>query len=351
MSDVLSRLETIIEALFCTVFQETNKDRENCKIQYIVQDPERCGTQMTFVIAKIHQAMLDGSHITKRSIYYGNPEIFKNQGVVDRILARLCTWLEVPRWILRVKASGKLKLFGDLTWTRENGKGTCSAKDEILSLPDGDMSELGKKFTCEARFVLVIEKDTIFQKLVNEEFYETYAPCLLMTAKGYPDLQTRCLLAELGKKFTEVPILGLFDADVHGLGVYCTYKYGTQNPTMRNSKLSPVKIEQLELLGVLPSELQSLQIRASELNQLTKADRALLKGIFKRSYFKTDNELAKQVSLFHINWKYNKTIFMSTNGWKAEIEVLESLRTGYLCQEYLVNKLKNKNIFPTAYLR
>ncbi|KAF6777092.1 SPO11 meiotic protein covalently bound to DSB [Paragonimus kellicotti] len=200
------------------------------------------------------------------------------------------------------------------------------------------MSELGKKFTCEARFVLVVEKDTIFQKLVNEGFYETYAPCLLMTAKGYPDLQTRCLLAELGRKFTKVPILGLFDADPHGLGVLCTYKYGTQNPTMRNSKLSPVKIEQMELLGVLPSELQGLQIRTSELTELTKADRALLKGIFKRSYFKTDNELAKQ------------TIFMSTNGWKAEIEVLESLRAGYLCQEYLVNKLKNKKIFPIAYL-
>ncbi|KAF8566772.1 hypothetical protein P879_06034 [Paragonimus westermani] len=72
-----------------------------------------------------------------RSIYYGNPEIFRHQGAVDRALARLCMWLEVPRWILRV-------------------------------------------------------------------------------AKGYPDLQTRCLLAELGKKFTEIPILGLFDADPHG---------------------------------------------------------------------------------------------------------------------------------------
>ncbi|KAA3681058.1 meiotic recombination protein SPO11 [Paragonimus westermani] len=194
-----------------------------------------------------------------RSIYYGNPELFKHQNAVDRALARLCMWLEVPRWILRVRASGKLKLFGDLTWTIENGKSIRSAKDKILSLPDGDMSELG-------------------------------------------------------------------------LGVFCTYKYGTQNPTMRNSKLSPVKIEKMELLGVLPSELQ----RASELTRLTKADRALLKGILQRSYFKTDNELMEQ------------TIFMSNNGWKGEIEVLESLRSGYLCQEYLVNKLKNKKIFPTA---
>ncbi|KAF5397209.1 hypothetical protein PHET_09852 [Paragonimus heterotremus] len=130
MSDVLSRLEAIIEVLYRTIFQETSEDHENYNIQYIVRNPERCA-QMTFVIAKIHEAMLDGSCITKRSIYYGKPEIFKNQGVVDRILARLCTWLEVPRWILRVKASGKLKLFGDLTWTTASGKGTCSAKDEV----------------------------------------------------------------------------------------------------------------------------------------------------------------------------------------------------------------------------
>ncbi|KAF6777091.1 hypothetical protein AHF37_03169 [Paragonimus kellicotti] len=143
MSDVLSRLEAIIDALFRAIFQETNENHENYNIQYIVRNPERCGTQMTFIISKIHQAMLDECCITKRSIYYGNPEILKNQGVVDRILARLCTWLEVPRWILGVvnnnfqedqyqqKATGKLKLFGDLTWTTENGKVTCSAKDEV----------------------------------------------------------------------------------------------------------------------------------------------------------------------------------------------------------------------------
>ncbi|VDP99995.1 unnamed protein product [Trichobilharzia regenti] len=95
---------------------------------------------------------------------------------------------------------------------------------------------------------MIIEKDTIFQKLLNENFYEKFKPCLLVTAKGYPDLLTRKFLAQLTHIYSRMPIIGIFDADPHGmndliiypcsniyphilsysgLNVYCTYKYGT----------------------------------------------------------------------------------------------------------------------------
>ena len=45
---------------------------------------------------------------------------------------------------------------------------------------------------CTARFILVIEKDAIFQRLTEDRLAER-VPCVLVTAKGQPDLATRCV--------------------------------------------------------------------------------------------------------------------------------------------------------------
>ncbi|VDO80182.1 unnamed protein product [Schistosoma margrebowiei] len=80
---------------------------------------------------------------------------------------------------------------------------------------------------CLPQFILIIEKDTIFRKLLSEKFYEKFKPCLLVTAKGYPDLITRQFLAQINYIHPNIPMIGLFDADPHGINVFCTYKYGT----------------------------------------------------------------------------------------------------------------------------
>ncbi|TGZ55309.1 hypothetical protein CRM22_010465 [Opisthorchis felineus] len=187
---------------------------------------------------------------------------------------------------------------------------------------------------CGARFILVVEKDAVFQKLLSENFYGTFKPCLLITAKGYPDLRTRCLLSLINRQHPSLPILGLFDADPHGLGVFCTYKYGTRNPTMKGTDLRPVKIGQMKLIGLLPTELMSFQLQKSELIALNKSDRALLYGIQKRWYFKGDPDLVTQ------------TKALLDCGFKAEIEVLDHISPQFLCQEYLSLKLRSMGIFP-----
>lgn len=42
----------------------------------------------------------------------------------------------------------------------------------------------------DARFILLVEKDAAFMRLAEDRFYNTY-PCVIMTAKGQPDVASR----------------------------------------------------------------------------------------------------------------------------------------------------------------
>lgn len=43
----------------------------------------------------------------------------------------------------------------------------------------------------DAHFILLVEKDAAFMRLAEDRFYNLY-PCIILTAKGQPDVATRC---------------------------------------------------------------------------------------------------------------------------------------------------------------
>jgi len=45
-------------------------------------------------------------------------------------------------------------------------------------------------FQSDALFILLVEKDAAFMRLAEDRFYNTY-PCIIITAKGQPDVATR----------------------------------------------------------------------------------------------------------------------------------------------------------------
>ena len=45
-----------------------------------------------------------------------------------------------------------------------------------------------------SRFVLVVEKDATFQRLLDDGVCSAIGPCVLITGKGVPDLNTRQLV-------------------------------------------------------------------------------------------------------------------------------------------------------------
>lgn len=69
-------------------------------------------------------------------------------------------------------------------------------------------------FESDAAFILLVEKDAAFMRLAEDRFYNKY-PCIIITAKGQPDVATRLFLRKL-KLDLNIPVLGLVDSDPYG---------------------------------------------------------------------------------------------------------------------------------------
>ncbi|VDO80181.1 unnamed protein product [Schistosoma margrebowiei] len=69
---------------------------------------------------------------------------------------------------------------------------------------------------------------------------------------------------------------------------------------MQNEDGSPIKISNLQLCGLLPSELSSLQIKEIDLLTLTKRDKSLLNSMKKRLYIQQESILLEQVNLLKL---------------------------------------------------
>ena len=62
----------------------------------------------------------------------------------------------------------------------------------------------------DAKFVLLVEKDAAFMRLAEDRFYNKY-PCIIITAKGQPDVATRLFLSKV-KRELKLPVLALVAA-------------------------------------------------------------------------------------------------------------------------------------------
>ena len=76
-----------------------------------------------------------------------------------------------------------------------------------------------------ARCVLVVEKDSVFRRLVDDHFTRRL-PSVVVTASGFPDLATRALVARLVDALN-VPAFCLTDWNPYGLALMLTYKLGS----------------------------------------------------------------------------------------------------------------------------
>eukprot|EP00268_Persea_americana_P060547 TRINITY_DN7555_c0_g1_i10.p1 TRINITY_DN7555_c0_g1~~TRINITY_DN7555_c0_g1_i10.p1 ORF type:complete len:112 (-),score=13.06 TRINITY_DN7555_c0_g1_i10:635-970(-) len=87
----------------------------------------------------------------------------------------------------------------------------CSVLGSAGYAVTGDLSLLQKlDLHSDARYIIVVEKDAIFQRLAEDRLFDQI-PCILITAKGYPDMATRFFLHRLSKSFPDLPILALVD--------------------------------------------------------------------------------------------------------------------------------------------
>ncbi|NXW02362.1 SPO11 protein, partial [Fregetta grallaria] len=273
---------------------------------------------MLKILSMIYKMVQSNTYATKRDIYYSDTLLFGSQSVVDNIINDISCMLKIPRRSLHILSTTKGFVAGNLSYTEEDGtKVNCTCGATVCIIKQKDLIS-------HAKFMLIVEKDATFQRLLDDDFCNKLSPCIMITGRGVPDLNTRLLVRKLWDTF-QVPIFTLMDADPHGVEIMCIYKYGSVSMSFEAHHLT---VPSIKWLGLLPSDLERLNIRKDVLIPFTKQDQNKLASIQKRPYIACQPMWKKELEI------------MAASKLKAEIQVLTSLSSDYLSRVYLPNKLQ-----------
>ncbi|XP_037076912.1 meiotic recombination protein SPO11-like [Pollicipes pollicipes] len=244
---------------------------------------------MVLLLEKIRHLVATNTHSTKRDIYYQEVALFGSQRAVDALLDDVTRLLAIPRQSSHVRATSK-------------GLGLLVPED----LPHVQLVH------SSARFILVVEKDATFQKILDSRLLRHLPPGIVITGKGFPDLNTRLLLRLLTTQL-QVPALALLDADPHGLEILFVYKYGS---LARAHEAASLATPDLMWLGLRPTEVLQLNIPQTG---------------------KRHSKLAHLTPFPVLSVQIREIL---ASGRKAEIQTLSALHPTFLTDLYLPSKIE-----------
>ncbi|XP_025326258.1 meiotic recombination protein SPO11 isoform X6 [Canis lupus familiaris] len=275
------------------------------------------------ILSKIYKLVQSNTYATKRDIYYTDSQLFGNQTVVDNIINDISCMLKVPRMSLHILSTSKGLIAGNLRYIEEDGTRVhCTCGATAVAVPSNIQGI--RNLITDAKFLLIVEKDATFQRLLDDNFCNRMSPCIMITGKGVPDLNTRLLVKKLWDTF-HIPVFALVDADPHGIEIMCIYKYGSMAMSFEAHNLT---VPAIRWLGLLPSDIKRLNIPRDTLIPLTKRDQMKLDSVLKRPYVTCQPFWRKEMEI------------MADSKMKAEIQALTFLSSDYLSRVYLPNKLK-----------
>ena len=268
----------------------------------------------------------------ERELYYRLKEAdasLKDAGVATRLkeadvsrgVQKISRMLHVPREDLGVQCSGgkglvhgKLTVWSDGTWT------SCNLPDTPFVI-GGDLHQIARmQFQTAARYVLVVEKETVFRLAVAQRLDRTL-PCIVVTGKGYPDHATRAFVHRLHAAFPRLKIFGLCDYNPHGVAILSTYRWGYAKHASDARCWGPRHAFPLAWLGVHAADVGRLPAGQA----CTGRDRSLLKTLAADSPVAGDRAWAREVAA------------MAGGGLKYEIEDVCALYPNFL--EFVVPRL------------
>ncbi|CZR56625.1 related to MEIOTIC RECOMBINATION PROTEIN REC12 [Phialocephala subalpina] len=250
-------------------------------------------------------------------MYYREPELFMKQGVVDRYVDDIAYTFGVNREALNVVAAAKGLIVGSLSTTRKDGSRT-----EYGSEPEVEHhSPTTNTAANRTQGMLVPKADDVESIDIGTAQWATFrtiAACeywrhfragngIIITAKGYPDIQTRQFLRLLSTSFPHIPIFALVDFDPDGIGIISTYKHGSKALAHETNLAVP----SIQWLGIRSSDFLEDNTLGQGLLTLSKRDRNIAKKMLTRHDTDERDE----------EWRRELQMMLMLN-MKAEIQIV-----------------------------
>lgn len=285
---------------------------------------ERFAEVMRLVDDKLRRLI----HVTKRDLYYENVKLFnRNQGTSDALIEDLGAMLGVTRNSLNINASAKGKVIGRLQFTERGDPIDCTKGVGGHSVTPAD--NLIDNFESDAEFMLVIEKDAVFQRLAEDRFFEFY-PSILITASGQPDMATRRFIKRL-KEELGLPCLAIMDADLYGLEILRVYSVGSKSLGFETAEMA---VPDIKWLGVRLTDVLEFDIPRDGLLDMTPGDLRRGELMLKEEFIKARPKWADEINIM-LGKEGDKAVQKK----KAEIQILNSKDAQFITFEYLPDKI------------
>ncbi|XP_078179888.1 spo11/DNA topoisomerase VI, subunit A protein isoform X1 [Carex rostrata] len=276
------------------------------------------------VLSIIQLLLQQNKHASKRDIFYMDPALFVDQAVVDHIINDICVLLRCSRHHLNVVPVGKGLVMGWLRF-KESDRTISCIKNPNTEHPIPVCLEDVEDMVSVAQYILVVEKETVFQRLANDKFCDRNR-CIVITGRGYPDVPTRRFLQHLVEHL-HLPVYCLVDSDPYGFDILTTYRFGSMQMAY-DAKL--MRVPEMRWLGVLPSDFGEFNLPDRCLLNLTPEDKRKAETMLSRCYLIKD---APQ-------WR-TELEMMLHKGVKFEIEALSAISFSFLSEVYIPTKIEH----------
>ncbi|XP_048233382.1 meiotic recombination protein SPO11-2 isoform X2 [Ricinus communis] len=248
-----------------------------CRRSFMKANAAKAFVRVWKVMEMCFQILVEGKKVTQRELFYKllcvSPDYFSSQLQVNNTIQDVVALLRCSRHSLGIMASSRGVVAGRLFLQEPNQETVdcteCGSSGYSIS---GDLNLLDKLIMrTDARYIIVVEKHAIFQRLAEDRVFNQIS-CILITAKGYPDIATRFLLHKLSRSFPELLILALVDWNPAGLAILSTFKFGSIGMGLEayryacNVKWLGVRGDDLQLIpeeSLVPLKPKDLQIAKS----------------------------------------------------------------------------------------
>ncbi|HJQ81002.1 MAG TPA: DNA topoisomerase IV subunit A [Lacipirellulaceae bacterium] len=268
-------------------------------------------------------------YMLKHTIEGTKENTFDEQSECDTIIEDTEVLLGTIREELHLYAKTAGTMVGNIIIVDQGDVIDCSRMGSggygIPSILEPDVIELDPK-KCEAKFVLHVEKDTVWQRFNEDRFWKKHN-CILTHGGGQPPRGVRRLLHRLHYEL-KLPIYCLLDNDPWGYYIYSVIKQGSINLAFESQRMA---IPDARYIGLRSKDFERCQLADDVKLVLNETDRKRALQIAKYPWFAKKREWQREIEK------------MLKNDFKLEVESLTSKDISYVTEEYVPARLADQD--------
>jgi DNA topoisomerase-6 subunit A len=266
-------------------------------------------------------------YLLKHSIEGTKEETFDTQDECDPVIEDVEVTLNAMREELHLYAKNAGSMVGPITLIDTGDEIDCARMGSggytIPSIVEPEVVQFKKN---EAKFILHVEKDTVWRRFNEDKFWREHK-CILTHGGGQPPRGVRRLLNRLHNEL-KLPIYCLLDNDPWGYYIYSVIKQGSINLAYESKRMA---IPNARYIGLRSKDFERCQLSNSVKINLKDTDIRRAKQIARYPWFEKKKAWQKEIEL------------MLKNGFKLEVEALISKDISYVTEVYVPERLKEED--------